>query len=318
MQKGVVEATLCPIETLKGWKQGEVIEYVTDTSAIGYTTAMFVVMNKDKWDKLPADVQKVFTEVSQEWVAKHGEAWDQADEDGREFVKELKREIIRLPSEEQQRWKDAVKPILDDYVKAAKEKDLPGDAMLADLQAVIGPRRRRTGRAPPMSRPDAARRLSREYRGFGARASGRALAGPCLVAVSCAGLAGRWCWSRARRWSCAVFGISLNGGYDIVRIAGAVTIGRARCPTPRPSRATSPSSTSSTSWAARPDRRGHLRCACCGMALFGLLAWQCVRLRHRLQASGEVTPDAADADVLGAVRAGGVLRARSCWSSCTT
>ena len=137
LSKGVVDATLCPIETLKGWKQGEAIQYVIDSSAIGYTTAMFVVMNKEKWAKLPPDVQKVFTEVSQEWIAKHGEAWDQADQAGREFVIGLKREFIHLPDAEQQQWKDAVKPVLDDYVKKAKEKNLPGDALLADIQAAV-------------------------------------------------------------------------------------------------------------------------------------------------------------------------------------
>lgn len=137
LSKGVVEATLCPIETLKGWKQGETIQYVIDASGVGYTTAMFVVMNKDKWTKLPADVQKVFTDVSQEWIAKSGAVWDDADKAGREFVTELKREFIHLPDAEQQKWKDAVKPILEAYVKAAKEKNLPGDKMLADLQAEI-------------------------------------------------------------------------------------------------------------------------------------------------------------------------------------
>ena len=106
LQKGVVDATLCPIETLKGWRQAEVISCVTDATAVGYTTAMFVVMNKQKWEKLPADIQKVFTEVSREWVSKSGEAWDKADADGREFVKGLKREVITLSAEEQQRWKD--------------------------------------------------------------------------------------------------------------------------------------------------------------------------------------------------------------------
>jgi len=137
LSKGVVDATLCPIETLKGWKQGEAIEYVVDSSAIGYTTAMFVVMNKDKWAKLPPDVQKVFTDVSQEWIAKHGEAWDQADQAGREFVSGLKRQFIQLPEAEQQQWKTAVKPLLEDYVKKAKEKNLPGDAMLSDIQGEI-------------------------------------------------------------------------------------------------------------------------------------------------------------------------------------
>jgi TRAP-type C4-dicarboxylate transport system substrate-binding protein len=137
LQKGVVDATLCPIETLKGWRQGEVISSVTDATAVGYTTAMFVVINKQKWEKLPADIQKVFTEVSREWVSKHGEAWDKADADGREFVKGLQREVITLSAEEQQRWKAAVAPVLAAYVAATKQKGLPGGQFLKDAQDLI-------------------------------------------------------------------------------------------------------------------------------------------------------------------------------------
>lgn len=46
LQKGVVQGTLAPMETLKGWKQAQVVKYTTDCTNIGYTTAMFVVMNK--------------------------------------------------------------------------------------------------------------------------------------------------------------------------------------------------------------------------------------------------------------------------------
>ncbi|MGQ9649937.1 MAG: TRAP transporter substrate-binding protein [Phycisphaerae bacterium] len=137
LQKGVVEATFCPIETLKGWKQGEVINFVTDSSCIGYTTAMFVVMNKKTWDNLPDDIQKVFTETSREWVSKQGAAWDEADREGTAFVKELGREIITLSPEEQARWKERVQPILDEYVAAAEAKSLPGAAFLKDIQMMI-------------------------------------------------------------------------------------------------------------------------------------------------------------------------------------
>jgi TRAP-type C4-dicarboxylate transport system substrate-binding protein len=137
LAKGVVEATLCPVETLKGWKQGEVIQYIVDSSAIGYTTAMFVVMNKDKWAKLPADVQQIISAVSQEYVVKHGQAWDDADKQGRAFVTELKKDVVSLAPDEQTRWKTAVKPILDEYVKQAKAKNLPGDRLLQDIQAAI-------------------------------------------------------------------------------------------------------------------------------------------------------------------------------------
>ena len=137
LQKGVVEATFCPVETLKGWKQGEVINYVTDSSVIGYTTAMFVVMNKSAWDGLNPELQEIFTQVSNEWVDKHGRAWDQADEEGMALIKELQREVIKLSNKEQQQWKDAVQPILDEYTTKTAEKDLPGKEFLADIKNLI-------------------------------------------------------------------------------------------------------------------------------------------------------------------------------------
>lgn len=134
LQKGVVDGTFCPIETLKGWKQGEVISYITDTKAIGYTTAMFVAMNQKTWEALPADLQRLIEEVSAEFVDKHGAAWNQADEEGLAFVKELGREIIPLSAEEEARWKAQVAPILDKYLAQAAEKGLPGADFLRDAQ----------------------------------------------------------------------------------------------------------------------------------------------------------------------------------------
>lgn len=134
LQKGVVDATLCPIETLKGWKQGEVIDYVIDTSMIGYTTAMFVTMNKDAWESLPKDIQKIFTEVSQAWITKHGDAWEKADEAGRKFVEELGREMISIPESEHGKWKDAVEPIFEAYKTATSEQQLPGDEFLKSIR----------------------------------------------------------------------------------------------------------------------------------------------------------------------------------------
>lgn len=137
LQRGVADATFCPIETLKGWKQAEVINHVTETSVIGYTTAMFVVMNRSAWDRLSPEAQRVFAEVSDEWVVKHGQAWDQADQEGAAYVEELEREIITLDAAEQQRWQTAVQPVLDEYVSATAEKGLPGQEFLDDLRMLI-------------------------------------------------------------------------------------------------------------------------------------------------------------------------------------
>ena len=137
LQKGVVEGTFGPIEVLKAWKQAEVIKYTTDSSAIGYTTAMFVVMNADRWKQLPADIQKVFEAVSAEWIDKHGAAWDAGDNEGRNFTLSLKNEIIELDAAEKQRWQTAVKPIIDTYIQAAKTKNMPGDVYVSDLNRLI-------------------------------------------------------------------------------------------------------------------------------------------------------------------------------------
>ena len=137
LQKGVVDATFSPIEVLKGWRQAEVIKYTIECYSIGYTTGMYVVMNKKKWDSLPADVKKVFEEVSEEWIAKHGEAWDSSDEEGRKFTLSLGNKIIPLSPEESARWAKAVQPVIDEYVASAEKKGLPGKEYVEAIRALI-------------------------------------------------------------------------------------------------------------------------------------------------------------------------------------
>lgn len=137
LQKGVVEGTFAPIETLKGWKQGEVIKYTTECTGVGYTTAMFVVMNLEKWNSLSKDIQKTIEEISKEWVDVHGKVWDKGDAEGHDFTLSLGNEIIPLSEKENSRWVNAVKPIVDNFIKTAKEKNLPGDKAVAEVKKLI-------------------------------------------------------------------------------------------------------------------------------------------------------------------------------------
>jgi|YelNatPaOPRAMG01_1025707.scaffolds.fasta_scaffold02592_18 TRAP-type C4-dicarboxylate transport system substrate-binding protein len=130
LQKGIAEGVMCPIEALEGWKLGEVVSSTTLNYGSAYTIAFFVVMNKEKWNSLPPDIQKVFEEVSEEWIEKTGKGWDEIDQSGMEFVKKRGNAIIALTKEEDERWVKAVRPVLDDYVKAMKEKGLPGEEAL--------------------------------------------------------------------------------------------------------------------------------------------------------------------------------------------
>jgi TRAP-type C4-dicarboxylate transport system substrate-binding protein len=109
MSKGVIDGSLSPREVLQGWKQAEVVNYVTECLEIGYTADMFVVMNKDKWDSLPEDIQKAFTEVSQQWIDYHGKVWTSYDKSAMDYFNTFSgREVITLPDDEVARWVDAV------------------------------------------------------------------------------------------------------------------------------------------------------------------------------------------------------------------
>jgi len=127
MAKGVMDGSFAPREVLKGWKQAEVVKYVTGSYDVGNTTMMFVVMNRDKWDALPEDIQAVFTQVSAEWVDKHGKVWDYYDKSAIDYFLTFEgREVIELSPEEMNRWVEtAVDPLIAGYVTDKTAMGLP-------------------------------------------------------------------------------------------------------------------------------------------------------------------------------------------------
>ena len=117
MEKGTIDGSLTPREVLKGWNQAEVVKYVTGCYDVGYTANMFVVINKDKWNSLPEDIQNIFTEVSEEWIDKHGKVWTYYDKAGIDYFLTFEgRELIELSPVEMARWVEATQPLIDEYI----------------------------------------------------------------------------------------------------------------------------------------------------------------------------------------------------------
>jgi TRAP-type C4-dicarboxylate transport system substrate-binding protein len=119
MQKGTIDGTIAPREVLKGWSQAEVVKYVTQCFSIGSITTMYLVMNKDKWDELPADIQQIFTETSTKYVEYWANVASGYDYDGIVALNEQPgREVIDLSEEEGALWAAAVRPMIDDKLAA--------------------------------------------------------------------------------------------------------------------------------------------------------------------------------------------------------
>jgi TRAP-type C4-dicarboxylate transport system substrate-binding protein len=133
LQKGVVDGAVYPFEANKGWKLGEVTNCAVAAFDAAYTTSFFVVMNKDKWNSLPADVQKTIEAINEEWIPKHGDAWDSSDMEGIRYFLNQGGIIVGLDKKEMARWKDAVAPIVQNYVKDAEGKGIANAQEIVDF-----------------------------------------------------------------------------------------------------------------------------------------------------------------------------------------
>ncbi len=105
MQKGVVDGLMSPVETLKGWKFAEVTKYTTLNYGSAYSMAFFVVMNKQKWNALPKDIQTTIQKVNEEWIEKTGKSWDEIDKAGMGICQgQRATRFIPLSKQEDERW----------------------------------------------------------------------------------------------------------------------------------------------------------------------------------------------------------------------
>jgi TRAP-type C4-dicarboxylate transport system substrate-binding protein len=130
LSKGVVDGLMSPREVLQGWKFGEVVHNTTLDLGTAYGLDFFIVMNKQKWNSLPPDIQKIIEQINEEWIVRAGKAYDKQDEDALKFVEPMHHNFITLAPEEQARWTAAVSKVKDEYVESTKAKGLPGDQVL--------------------------------------------------------------------------------------------------------------------------------------------------------------------------------------------
>ncbi len=136
LQKGVVKGLYSSLEVMKDFKFAESCKYVTKTDTVIYPFA--VVMNMDKWNSLPKDVQKVFFDLRVEQTEWTGNYMDNHVKEAMEWsVKSQKVEVIELSAAEKAKWDARLEPITAKWIEQAKAKGLPAEAIVADIEALV-------------------------------------------------------------------------------------------------------------------------------------------------------------------------------------
>ena len=125
LSKGVVDGNFAVPETLKGFKLAEPVKYLT-IPPISTSSCQFVAMNKKRWDSLPDDIKKVFTELSKEYAERQAYVWMYYDKVGLDYFKSLPgRQVIVIPKEQKAEWEKPAKAVFEKYIADKQAMGLP-------------------------------------------------------------------------------------------------------------------------------------------------------------------------------------------------
>ena len=117
IRRGVVDGAYLTMETYKGFKTGELFKYNTESWKVGSVYAFYAIMNKQKWNKLSPDIQKLLTEVSNEYMEKFAVGFNNIDIEGRDYFLKQGGQMIPLSDAESAKWVKAVQPVIADFSK---------------------------------------------------------------------------------------------------------------------------------------------------------------------------------------------------------
>jgi len=135
LDKGVIDGCFADFEIYTSRRFYEVTKYITTNLYMNHTP-FYVIMNQNVWNSLPADVKKVFEELSGEWAVEfYGKIRDEEELAAKKKAQEKGTELIMLSSEDVAKAKKLVEPVKEAVAAELEAKGLPGKKVLQELQS---------------------------------------------------------------------------------------------------------------------------------------------------------------------------------------
>jgi TRAP-type transport system periplasmic protein len=120
------------MEILQDFNFAAYCPYATDANL--FVVSFAVVMNKTKWDSLPADVKKVLEELRREQAEWTGAYVDNHVKEALAWSKQkYGHQVFQLSAADRAAVPKLVKPIVDEYVARATAQGVPATQILDDI-----------------------------------------------------------------------------------------------------------------------------------------------------------------------------------------
>jgi TRAP-type C4-dicarboxylate transport system substrate-binding protein len=141
LSKGTVTGSILPYEIAPSVKMQDLTDYFTTLAPPQprLSTAIFTfLMNKAKYDSLPADLKKVIDDNSGMKLAPVAiETWDRIELDGEKVMhSKPKNKFVQLSAEETAKFKKTVQPVFDRFKKLLDDSGDDGAKILAEVEAL--------------------------------------------------------------------------------------------------------------------------------------------------------------------------------------
>ena len=125
MQRGVIDGVALPWEGVHSFRINELANYHTEIGL--YSLSFVVTMNKQVYNSMPKDLQKVIDQNSgMKMATSAGEEFDKVDAIGRKEAVEAGHEIITLKNAtENEHWKPVLNETIENYLQKLEDQGLP-------------------------------------------------------------------------------------------------------------------------------------------------------------------------------------------------
>ena len=136
LERKTVDGVAVPWETMPPFRFYEQCKF--STVADIYSMTFFVVMNKKKYESLPADIKKIIDDNSGlKMSIEAGKVYDLGDIPGKKLFEKKGGTVYQLPAAERAKWVKAAVPVKKAWIEDMQAKGLPGQEVLQYAQEML-------------------------------------------------------------------------------------------------------------------------------------------------------------------------------------
>jgi TRAP-type C4-dicarboxylate transport system substrate-binding protein len=136
----VLDGCVIPWEVVPAVKVHELLKFHTDIpgSPTLYTATFIIAMNKAKYQSLAPDLQQAIDKNSGlVAAAMAGQMWDDQAKVVEEMVRKRGNTVTSIAQDEKARWVKATEPVVDAWLKQAKERGLDSGKLLDTARSLV-------------------------------------------------------------------------------------------------------------------------------------------------------------------------------------